>query len=337
MEDSKAQTDELLAKCLTSELQFGEFQQFRDLALLPLYWPDTDGPQYLTLKRALENGLIRISEVSHGGSVPELKVVNNAEVPVLVVDGEELIGAKQNRVLNTTILIKAKSETVVPVSCTEQGRWAYTSAEFSSSEVVMPRATRSVKLESVSASLSAGRRYRSDQMAVWGMIDHVSRRASVRSPTGALKDVYESRSDDLDAYLKAFRCEPSQNGVLVFLNGKVVGIECVSSAQAYQEIHEKILTSYALDAILQGKQSRQEPEPKPSTEQARAFLPAKKYKSIGHGWDYRLEGDKLIGSALMHENVAIHLAVFRTDTPTTEAHRQESPGRRSTWRRVFGG
>ena len=40
---------------------------------------------------------------SHGGSVPELKVINKAEIPILLLDGEELVGAKQNRVLNTTM------------------------------------------------------------------------------------------------------------------------------------------------------------------------------------------------------------------------------------------
>ena len=43
-----------------------------------------------------------ITEVSEGGSVPELRVVNKGDARILVLDGEELRGAKQNRVLNTT-------------------------------------------------------------------------------------------------------------------------------------------------------------------------------------------------------------------------------------------
>lgn len=61
--------------------------------------------------------------------MPQLAVINDGPIAVLIIDGEELIGAKQNRVLNTTVLLKERSKTVIPVSCTEQGRWQWRSAE----------------------------------------------------------------------------------------------------------------------------------------------------------------------------------------------------------------
>ena len=94
--------------------------------------------------------------------MPELKVINRLAQSVLLLDGEELLGAKQNRVLNTTILLKESSETVVPVSCTEHGRWAYASAAFSSSDVIMAHKVRMRKSSSVSRSLEAGAHYQSD-------------------------------------------------------------------------------------------------------------------------------------------------------------------------------
>jgi hypothetical protein len=45
--------------------------------------------------------------VSEGGSVPHLLFINDAMRPVLLLDGEELVGAKQNRVLNLTVLAAA--------------------------------------------------------------------------------------------------------------------------------------------------------------------------------------------------------------------------------------
>jgi hypothetical protein len=72
---------------------------------------------YRTLGEALGTWDIAVTEGSADGSVPELLVVNRANQPVLLIDGEELAGAKQNRMLNTSILIKEVSETQIPVSC----------------------------------------------------------------------------------------------------------------------------------------------------------------------------------------------------------------------------
>jgi hypothetical protein len=107
-----------------SKLELGPIQQHNNLAVIPLFAPGMEGPEYLTLKQALDARLLTIAEVSQGGSVPELKVINQGDLPVLLLDGEELVGAKQNRILNTTILLKEKSETLIPVSCTESGRWS---------------------------------------------------------------------------------------------------------------------------------------------------------------------------------------------------------------------
>ncbi len=63
-----------------------------------------------------------MTEVSDAGSVPYLQAVNMGPWPVLIFDGEELVGAKQNRIVNTTILVGV-GKAVLPVSC-ENGRWS---------------------------------------------------------------------------------------------------------------------------------------------------------------------------------------------------------------------
>ena len=120
-----------------SSIELGDVQQHKNMAVFPLFTSLNHGPEYLTLKEALALGVLVITEISEGGSVPNLKAINKGDLPILLLDGEELAGAKQNRVLNTTILLKEHSETVIPVSCTEQGRWSYRSAEFADSDVIM--------------------------------------------------------------------------------------------------------------------------------------------------------------------------------------------------------
>ena len=88
--------------------------------------------EYSVLDEALAAGVAEITEVSEHGSVPELKFVNRGPKPVLLVDGEELLGAKQNRIVNLTILVAANSALTIPVSCVEAGRWRSSSRAFTS-------------------------------------------------------------------------------------------------------------------------------------------------------------------------------------------------------------
>ena len=86
---------------------------FGNVAMSPLLARDEGqrrAPGYRVLDDALASGLVEIAEVSEQGSVPELRVVNRHPDPTLIVDGEELVGAKQNRVVNLTSLVDARSE-----------------------------------------------------------------------------------------------------------------------------------------------------------------------------------------------------------------------------------
>ena len=64
-------------------------------------------------------------EVREKGSatVPELYLVNRSDSMVLVMGGEEVVGGKQNRMVNTSFLIGPKAEVDLAVTCLEQGRW----------------------------------------------------------------------------------------------------------------------------------------------------------------------------------------------------------------------
>src|SRR5688572_9448535 len=80
-------------------LRVGPRTTFKKLTVFPLFKPTSVPPAYMTLAEALAEGLLRVTEVSSSGSVPELHVINTSDRPVFILDGEELIGAKQNRVV----------------------------------------------------------------------------------------------------------------------------------------------------------------------------------------------------------------------------------------------
>jgi flavodoxin len=132
-----------------NEIKFGEIKHQGSLAVLPVFTSHDSELHYMTLTDALKADLVEISEMNEMGTVSELKVHNSADVPVLILDGEELVGAKQNRIVNTTILLKKRSLTVIPVSCVEQGRWSYKSRNFQDSSRLAHSKLKNLKSASV--------------------------------------------------------------------------------------------------------------------------------------------------------------------------------------------
>lgn len=88
---------EAIVKGCLEGIKFGEIQIHKHVAVIPAISADGSGPDYLTMKEAMDKQFLVVTEVTEGGAVPELKVLNRGERPVLLLDGEELSGAKQNR------------------------------------------------------------------------------------------------------------------------------------------------------------------------------------------------------------------------------------------------
>ena len=120
------------------EVRVGQPLRYKSLSVFPLFAESNRNIDYLLADEAIGEKLLTVEEVSEAGSVPDLLVENKGNTRVLFIEGEELIGAKQNRILNTSILVAAKSKARIPVSCVEQGRWRYKSKFFGSSGSYSP-------------------------------------------------------------------------------------------------------------------------------------------------------------------------------------------------------
>jgi hypothetical protein len=290
-------------------------QTHRNLTVFALLGEQVFDPDYLLLESALEEGLVEIRELGPGGSVPELRLVNRAERPVLIVEGEELVGAKQNRVVNVTILVAAGAELVIPVSCVEQGRWHYRSEKFASGAKMMHSSLRRAARESVSFSLREGAGYRSDQGRVWEEVAGKAERMNVHSPTMAAAEVFERYEDKLDNYLQAFGCMQHQVGAVFAIDGKVVGLEAFGSPDTFGRFFAKLVKSYALDAIDAGAEAK-EAKAAPGDQARRFMVSAAKaktesHRSVGLGETLTFESRIVTGTALVYENKVLHLSTFR--------------------------
>ena len=302
----------ILSHYVTEKIHLGDMSVQDELAMVPLFCTDICGPEYITLKTALTGGLV-VTEITEGGSVPELKVTNETGKNVLMIDGEEMAGAKQNRVLNTSILLAAGASLVIPVSCTEHGRWAYRTERFEDSNVCMSPSLRSRKNISVASSLKSSGRFRSDQGDIWNGIAEMHNRHGTDSQTGAMKDIYERKRQDIGVYQHAFPCHDRQCGIVVLIKGRVAGVEMVSQPEIYRQLHDKLINSYAMDIpmSLSGKSGPKMIKVKKIMERIKDAK-EERFPSVALGEDCRYTARELIGSALVVDTCIIHLAFFRT-------------------------
>src|SRR4030095_6171078 len=109
--------DTALMSSIETTFTFGTEITFEGLTIVPLLGPSSTEPGYDTLDKALACGTLQITEVTESGHVPEINVLNQGQRPVLIIDGEELVGAKQNRTVNLSILIPPAANLIVLVTC----------------------------------------------------------------------------------------------------------------------------------------------------------------------------------------------------------------------------
>jgi hypothetical protein len=176
--------------------------------------------------------------------VPELRFENLGEAPVLLFDGEELVGAKQNRALNLTILAPAKQVIVIPVSCVEAGRWHAESNTFQPTEHVMYSRARAAKGTQVSVSMATGDSRRSDQTAIWDEIASKLERLATASPTQAMNAMYDSEAVQLDTYHGAFAWAEHQAGAMFAVGAGAIGLDLMDHPYTMRTMLPKLVRSY---------------------------------------------------------------------------------------------
>ena len=305
-----------------SNIKIGTPSTFRNLTLFPLADGGRQKADYLTLDEALAGKSARITEVSEGGSVPELSFVNEGDKAVFLLDGEELIGAKQNRVLNLSILVPAGKTLIIPVSCVERGRWHHRSREFESAQRAQYAQGRAKRMSQVSDAIKFQGQRLSDQREVWNDIDEKFRRFSTASPTSAMSDIFEQQTRQLDEYVGSFKISEGQTGVMFAINGKIAGFDFFDCSETLQKLFPKLMRSYALDA-LDSATSKEAEAKVPSTAAAAKFLQLvrraelKTFPAIGEGEDVRLSARNLTGAALARKERVIHMGAFRLEADST--------------------
>jgi len=308
------------------ETSLGPAQHHENLTIFPILAEQERDLPYLLLAEALSVGVLTIGE-KNGGQVPVLLASNAGKQGILVLDGEQLIGAKQNRMTNRSILLPSESITEIPVSCMEQGRWHFQSDHFAPAPQHAPskvrRRARETEAEASYAAERRGPGVRSShqdlaaaQGEVWEEIRNFENKLGGRSDTGALNSIFESRRPETERWIQAFPLVESQVGLVAFQGDIPLALDAVGSPALYAKVHARLLTGYVMDAMEGWDPDH--PTPRTSAPEAEILMEALgaaervPSHSVGAG-EYRILRGRVLGGELVHDARVVHVSAFPAD------------------------
>ena len=278
------------------------------LTLVPIFH-EGPGLEYVTFADAQGDGSVEITEIDRHGAVSILQVRTSSDLPVLMIDGEILVGLKQNRVLNTTILVPAKSTLKIPVSCVEAGRWRRATAKASRADYGLSPKIRAMKRHSVTRSARAFGEFTADQNAVWAEVAGSLEDLSVDSETLAYSDIEKQRRPEIEGRLTQLQPEPGQTGVLALIGGAPVAFDLFDRPSTLARMWQGLIGSYIAESLVPNTSN----EPM-DLDAAVAWIrgagagEGTRHRAVGLGESVSITGPKHDTGALVVDGVAVHIA-----------------------------
>jgi hypothetical protein len=293
----------------TPHLILGEPQVAGPLAVFPVFGPE---PRlgYRAFAQASELGAF-VKELDEAASVGELVVRNPTDLPLLVYDGEEVLGAQQDRTFDASVLVDARSQVRLNVSCVEQGRWDSSrhGEHFRPSPQAADPSLRRLKRRTANAGAASGGPPRAHQAEVWREVDSRLADHAVSSPSAAMSDLYDGRRDELAGLARAVSHVDSQVGALAEIAGAPVALDLVSRPSVFAALLSRLAQGYALDAL--GRPSA-DPDPEAAERFVSLALASRRaaQSTPGVGRAFGIEAAAVVGSGLEADGELVQLCAF---------------------------
>ena len=167
---------------------------------------------------------VEATEIDENGVVNKIKVRNNSSNLLILHDGEIIVGAKQNRTIDKTVILKPKETRNVDVLCVEKGRWSFRNQEFSQHNSKLSPEIRFSK-ETVTNY--------NKQNTVWNEIDKMYEENNQYSNTSDFVNLKEENSKLGLEEIKSKIFNDRYNGILV-TNNKISFIEIFYNSKIYE-------------------------------------------------------------------------------------------------------
>ena len=222
-----------------------QYQKAGNIVMVQVESLEGEGFGFLTAAPAIEKGALEIRELRSEGAVNTLLAINHTAQYYLLTDMDLLKGAKQNRAVNTSVLIAPFSKQEVNVSCVERSRWSYNSPTFKAAPNILDTRMRAAKADSVKRDKKEMQS--ETQSMIWGMINQEMLTNSIINETEDYTTILESKSAGKDTGFK-FLPGNNCNGLAVFEGKKLMSFDIFGNRQAYQYYFD-LLAGNALSRI----------------------------------------------------------------------------------------
>jgi len=294
------------------DIKILDFQTEGELSIVQFATMQQNTFEYISLGTAISKELLEIREIDQAADVNNLIVLNKSDKYVFIMDGDILEGAKQNRVVNTSVLLSPNKKTILPVSCIEQGRWRFVSDKFKHSDYVAPSKMRGSKASSVRKSLRENSGYDANQSEVWKNVNSYQKDFSYYSETSNFSDAYKHKSNDVKSLIEKFEVNKKANGIAVFLKKNLLSIDVFNRTEIYAEYFTKILKGVAFEASQLKPTNHGLTSAEASYKTQDFFdniekLKYNEFDGVGVGTEYRFEDNEFTGFTLKYKNHVIHL------------------------------
>ena len=288
------------------DIRVGEPSTCGVLSLHPLYLERTllgdDTPNYLLSDEAIAGGGCVVREMPEP-KVEEVLVENAGDRPVLFVEGEMLSGAKQNRVLRSSVLVQARSQIVVPVYCTQRRRWDPSSANFKTASQAPPSLRLLLK--------EGSSRRHGGQVAVWRYVNSKHRATATSSSSENMSDVL-LRHPHVAEELRQLRYPEGACGVAVAINGRTVGIDLFDEPSTLEKLWNRMVLGLApdyLDLSVADRLADEEQKPVRLYIDSLRRLRWQEQPTVGAGRSYTAVGSDSLATALVFDGRLLHLSL----------------------------
>ena len=223
------------------EMRIGEPITHEGVTVRPIFIDEIGDIDYVLGSDAIARKTVSVTEVDQSGRVGTLRVTNDGDVRVLFLEGMVLAGAKQNRVLNTSLLVPARASIEVPVSCVERGRWSHSRPDFTVEPFFASPKVREAVKRTVSQNLASGRGYGADQGEIWKCVESEQAELHVSSPTHSVSDSFRGYEGDVDRVVTRLDYVEGACGLLVQVRGGPAAMELYDRPETCRSVWRQVL------------------------------------------------------------------------------------------------